>query len=119
MNQNYNYGYNNGYGNNYGGGYGAPAPAYNPQPSTNKLYVTSAEDAMQRFASPNSVMIYVLQDESAIFEVYTDAQGRKAVKVKKLVEYSPETDKGGYVTRAEFDELRGRFEALTKGEAQG
>lgn len=121
MNQNYGYGYNNGYGGNYGSGYGAPAPAptYNPQPATNKIYVTSAEDAMQRFANPNSVMVYVLQDESAIFEVYTDAQGRKTVKAKKLVDYTAEADRGGYVTRAEFEELKGRLEALGKGEVQG
>ena len=34
------------------------------QPTSNKLFVVSAEDALSRFAAPNSIMIYLLQDES-------------------------------------------------------
>ncbi len=78
------------YGNQYNpygnyGGYQAPAPSYAAaQPTTNKIYVTSLEDAMQRYASPNSTMIYVLQDENALFEIYTDPQGKKFRRSKSL-----------------------------------
>ena len=118
MNYN-NYGY--GYGNQYGGYQPSATPVYpaqqQVQPTTNKIYVTSLEDALQRYASPNSTMIYVLQDESMIFEVFTDMQGKKVPKVKKLVEFAPESDGGGFVSRAEFDELKQKFEAFTaKGE---
>jgi hypothetical protein len=118
MNYN-NYGY--GYNNQYGGYQPSVAPVYpaqqQVQPTTNKIYVTSLEDALQRYASPNSTMIYVLQDESTIFEVFTDMQGKKVPKVKKLVDFAPENDGGGFVSRAEFDELKQKFEAFTtKGE---
>ena len=52
-----------------------------------------------------------------IFEVFTDMQGKKVPKVKKLVEFAPESDGGGFVSRAEFEELKQKFEAFTtKGE---
>ena len=113
-----NYGYN--YGTQYGNYQPSAAPVYpaqQVQPTTNKIYVTSLEDALQRYASPNSTMIYVLQDESTIFEVFTDMQGKKVPKVKKLVDFAPEGDGGGFVSRAEFEELKQKFEAFTtKGE---
>ena len=117
MNYN-NYGY--GFGNQYGYQPSANpvyAPVQQAQPTTNKIYVTSLEDALQRYALPNSTMLYVLQDESMIFEVFTDMQGKKVPKVKKLVDFAPEGDGGGFVSRAEFDELKQKFEAFTtKGE---
>ena len=72
---------------------------------------------MARYASPNSTMVYVLQDESALFEIYTDHQGKKIPKVKKLVEFTPEPSAGGdFVSRSEFDELKGKLEAfINKG----
>lgn len=114
--------------NNYGYGYGnynafqTPiTPGYQPaqpaQPTTNKIYVTSLEDALQRYAAPNSTMIYVLQDESAIFEVFTDLQGKKTPKIKKLVEMSAESENAGFVSREEFNALKEKFEAfIAKGE---
>lgn len=114
--------------NNYFGyqnGYGYQGQSANnfvpPQPTTNKIYVTSLEDAMARYAGPNSTMIYVLQDESTVFEIYTDLQGKKVPKVRKLVEFTPEqsnTAQGGdYVRREEFDALTKKFEAFVKGES--
>lgn len=107
------FGYQNGYGyqgqsaNNF-------AP---PQPTTNKIYVTSLEDAMARYAGPNSTMIYVLQDESTVFEIYTDLQGKKVPKVRKLVDFVPEQSAGAgggdFVRRAEFEALAKKIEALT------
>lgn len=108
-----------GYQSPMGFGGQAPASGYaTVQPTTNKIYVTSLEDAMQRYASPNSTMVYVIQDESAMVEIYTDIQGKKIPKVKKLVDFAPEGEGGGFVSRAEFDELKRKFEAFsgTKGE---
>lgn len=105
MNQNY-------YSNNYGYNSYPVNPGYQVQPTTNKIYVTSLEDAIQRYASPNSTMIYVLQDESAIFEIYTDMQGKKLSKVRKLVEFAPEDKNGAFVSREEFNELKNKVDAM-------
>lgn len=106
---------------NYYGGYQQP---YQPQPyqqqqqqrlppTTNKVYVVSLEDALSRFSTPNTVMIYILQDDSAVFEIFTDEQGRKAYKAKKLVDIQEQPNGGGdLVTRQEFEELKKAIEAM-------
>jgi hypothetical protein len=87
------------------------------QPMTNKIYVASLDDAMIRYAGPNSTMVYILQDESTLFEIYTDPMGKKSARARKLVEFSaesaPSASGGEFVTRKEFDELAKKFEALT------
>ena len=106
--------------------YAPPAQPYGyqsfaAQPQTNKIYVTSLEDAMARYASPNSTMIYVLQDESILFEIYTDMQGKKVPRVRRLAEYVAEQGNtapaADYVKREEFDALVKKFEALVRGES--
>ena len=112
---------------NYFGNYGnyPQQPYQQPQPqrlppSTNKVFVVSLDDALSRFSSPNSVMLYVLQDETMVFEVYTDEQGKKSFKARQLVD-APTQDgtngaKGGdFVSRQEFDELKAMVEALKGG----
>lgn len=108
---------NNFYPNSYPGYTGyptGPASQYTlPQPSTNKIYVTSLDDAMQRYANPNSVMIYVLQDESAMFEIFTDAQGKKIPKTRKFIEETPASNSSDeFVPRTEFDALKAKIEAF-------
>ena len=77
------------------------------QPLTNKIYVTSGEEALSRFANFNSITVYFSQDESTIFEVYTDMQGKKSIKARKLVDLEPAKPKDeNYVTRIEFDEFK-------------
>lgn len=100
-------------------GYATPYTQQTPvtlQPQTNKIYVTSADDALNRFAQPNSITLYVQQDETAIFEVATDQQGRKSIKTFSLTPYTaPTTDKTSevdYVTRKEFDGLQAEIKAL-------
>lgn len=109
---------------NYGSNYASPTyytPQYGnyqqpqqTQPLTNKLYVTSVEDALSRFANPNTVTVYFLQDESTIFEVTTDAQGKKNYRARKLTDVSDEPKKKDapidYVTRTEFDDFRSKIE---------
>ena len=110
------------YGNNYAG-YGYPQSTSNSQQTTatqqqvsNRIYVTSAEDALGRFASPNSIMVYTLQDETLQFEVATDYWGKKTIRTRQLTDYAPPTtEKDGkldYVTRQEFLGLQAQIKAL-------
>lgn len=87
------------------------------QPVTNKIYVTSLEDAMARFSNPNSIMEYTLQDESMKFEITTNAVGKKEYKVFKMVESKPEekaksVDMSNYITIEQFNALQGKIKAL-------
>ena len=110
------------YGNNYAG-YGYPQSTSNSQQTTNtqqqvsnRIYVTSAEDALGRFATPNSIMVYTLQDETLQFEVATDYWGKKTIRTRQLTDYTPATTekdkKMDYVTRQEFLGLQGQLKAL-------
>lgn len=84
------------------------------QPSTNKWFVVSAEDAMSRYAQPNSVMIYLLQDESTLYEVYTDGQGKKGIRVRTLSDAQPEKPVE-YATKSELEELKKMIEGMKGG----
>lgn len=109
------------FGNNYGYGYTQAAPTQQQTNSTqqqvsNRIYVTSAEDALGRFATPNSIMVYTLQDETLQFEVATDYWGKKTIRTRQLTDYTPATTekdkKMDYVTRQEFLGLQGQLKAL-------
>jgi len=120
----YGIGYGNGYMPNYGS-YNAYAPtqpiqtAQPSQPMTNKIYVTSAEDALSRFASPNTINVFFLQDESMIFEVTTDIQGKKNIRSRKLVDVQPQKQTtADYVTRAEFDELKSKLDSALQSQSK-
>lgn len=62
-----------------------PQPQNTPisqQPTwLNKVYVTSLQDALSRFISPNSSIVYTLQDEKTEVEVFADAQGKKSYQL--------------------------------------
>ena len=116
------YPFNNNFGmftqQNYGM---SPTPNYSmgnnmpaPQPSTNKIYVVSADDALSRFASPNSIMIYMQQDETTLYEVYTDSQGKKEIRARTLTDCA-KTPPVEYATKNEFDELKKIVEELRGG----
>lgn len=86
-------------------------------PVTNKIYVTSFEDAMNRFAQPNSIYIYVLQDETKIFEIATDSQGRKLAKTYDLKPFFQPTSENAekannYATKEDFRALEEKIKAL-------
>lgn len=89
---------------------------YAPQPKTNKIFVTSLEDALNRFSEANSEILYLHQDENLIFEIKTDVQGKKTFKVFQLSPYQPVEEKNArtdeFVTRKEFEELLNKFEEL-------
>lgn len=104
-----------GNGQGWGGGFNAPQPS---QPRGNKIYVIDANDALSRMALPDTLMVYVQQDEAAIHEVYTDPAGRKLIRTRTLSEVAKTVDApaGDYVTRKEFEELREALSKLTGGE---
>lgn len=100
--------------------YGYYQPNYvsqQQQPMTNKIYVTSAEDALSRFAAPNTVTVYFLQDESTIFEVATDFQGKKNIRTRKLSDVEPQKQAeapsaDNFITRKEFDDFKSKLESI-------
>lgn len=123
------YNYNQPYGVNYGAypqqqNYAQPPiqqvpqaqPAQAVPQNVNKIYVTSLEDALGRFANANTITVYHLQDESAEIEVATDGFGKKSYKIRKLSDYQPtETPKGqpaNYVTVEQFNGLQGQITAF-------
>ena len=107
---------NLGNGQGWGGGFVQPQPQP-VQTRGNKIYVVDAKDALSRAAMPDSLMIYIQQDETAMHEVYTDAEGRKLIRTRSLspVE-APQSGGGEVVTRKEFDELRAAVEAMKGNE---
>lgn len=72
---NYGYGYPN-----YLGNYQQQPQVQQQQPimpKTNKVFVTSLDDAMARSVEPNSETLYLHQDRNLIFDIKTDMQGKK------------------------------------------
>lgn len=116
------------YGNNYNPynhqPYQIPNVAYNgnftpqmaqPQMETNKIYVTSLEDALNRFAKPNSVMVYRNQDEKTEYEIMTDVQGKKSYKTFTLADYSAiQTENSSQMNMVSVDDFN-RLESRVKG----
>ena len=49
-----------------------------PQSNTNKIYVTSLDDALSRPAPRGSEMVYFHQDANEFYVVKTDVDGRKS-----------------------------------------
>ena len=102
-----------------------PMPTYNmpqqqqqavPQLKTNKIFVTSLEDALSRYAEPNSIMVYRHQDEKMEFEVITDSQGKKNYKTLVLADYSPVNAQSGggsnIISAEEFEGFKSRLNAI-------
>lgn len=113
----YNY---NPYQSMYQGYYGNYQPTQSvqaSQPKTNKIWVTSLEDAMSKPVEPNSEYIYLHQDKPLLIEVITDNQGRKSTRVLELKAYVEETKPetimpNNFPTREEFEGLKAEIQAL-------
>lgn len=71
---------------------------------------------MSRFAAPNSIMIYLLQDESTLYEVYTDGQGKKSIRARTLTDAAQEAPVE-YATKAELEELKKAIDSIKGGTA--
>jgi hypothetical protein len=61
---------------------------------------------------PNTVILYTLQDESAVIEVTTDSQGKKTPRVRLLSDEPVQAAPPEYVSRQEFDALRAEVQKL-------
>lgn len=123
-----NYGYNNyGYVPNYAPGYVQPQYATNPYqnmqpvqtqavpntvipPTTNKRLCISQEDAMSRQVENNSSYVYFDQNKDIMYEVNTDAWGKKTCNVYSLAVYkNPEVAE---VPKESFEDLSKRISQL-------
>ena len=96
-----------------------PQMAQQPQPTqmrTNKIFVTSLEDALNRYAEPNTIIVYRHQDEKFEYEIMTDAQGKKSYKTLVLGDYSAQnsekTENLNTISRDEFDAVKQQIKAL-------
>ena len=109
---------NLGNGQGWGGGFVQPAPQP-VQQRGNKIYVVDAKDALSRAAMPDSLMVYIQQDETAMHEVYMDAERRKMIRTRSLIPVEAVQSGGGdMVTRKEFEELRAAVDAMRGGVAR-
>jgi hypothetical protein len=113
-----NYSYPTYQGNNY-----QPQQAQPIMPKTNKVFVTSLDDALSRAVEPNSESIYLHQDKNIIFDVKTDMQGRKTWKAYEFKEYieqekapadTKESQGKDFVSKEEFEAFKGEIQASFK-----
>ena len=108
--------FNMGYNAPYNGGYQQPQQQQVPQMRTNKIFVTSLEDALNRYAEPNTIMVYRHQDEKYEYEIVTDAQGKKSYKTLQLADYSTiqaqKTAQADNVPIERFEGIEARLKAL-------
>lgn len=86
-----------------------------PQIQSNKLLVTSLEEALTRNAPLNSRIVYTHQDDNLEFEIFTDMNGRKTYSVFKRIPEAEDVRKQGQgVSREEYIELREKIKNLEK-----
>ena len=83
------------------------------QSGTNKIYVTSVDDALNRAAPRGSEMVYFHQDLNEFYVVKTDFEGRKTWA--KFQYIAPNPDLSTPATKADFKELMARIEKLENG----
>lgn len=85
-------------------------------PKTNKILVTSVEEAMARQAEPNTDMLYVHQDLPMVIQVYTDWNGHKTPQLFDIIPHkeaeAANADLSKYVTAEEFDGVKGEINGL-------
>ena len=87
------------------------------QPTSYKIYVANADDALSRFASPNTIIPYWTQDDKYVYEVYTDFQGRKNIREFQLLPVEKPKQNTEFITREEFNGLMSKLDNLTKKKA--
>lgn len=96
----------NGYNNWQHNSYNTPAPPRN----TNVILVTGPDEAVMR--TPNDAdMLYVDQNRPILYRVISDMWGRKSLA--EIPFSVPSSDSKTEVTRAEFEELVAKVNALT------
>ena len=82
-----------------------------PQMNTNKIYVTSIDDARARQLPPNSDFIFLDNDKPLLYRKTVDATGKMEIKAFKISEYTeteaapasaPAVDMSQFVSVEEF-----------------
>ena len=95
-------------------------PMYNPPFRTNKVFVSSLQDAMSRPSEPNSEVVYIHQDLPMLIQITTDVQGRKTSMVFDLTTHKEEVKAdAAYVTADQVvDIVKRQIEALKNEEIE-
>lgn len=100
----------------YGGGMQQQSYYNTPkQQNSNKILVTSLEDALNRTSMPNSDIIYIDQDKPFIYHVVTDINGRKTYKTFELKELNPNQQSQQFATKDELKALEEKISTLFGG----
>ena len=81
----------------------------NQQVNTNKVLVTSADAALNMSVQNGSDFVYFDQDKDLVYDVVTDWNGRKELRVFELIEKS---SKSTNIKPEDFEQLIKRVEAL-------
>ena len=84
------------------------------QPVSNKIYVTSLEDALNRASQRGSEMVYFHQDANEFYVVKTDFDGRKTWFA--FTYNIPNQDENIPATKADLNAILERIEKLEKGD---
>lgn len=89
--------------------YGGTAQPAQTAPKTNMIFVTGLEEAFQRNSAPNTQTIYFDQDKPYLYNILTDAYGKKTYETYeikkselKTEQDKPEIDEKQFITRDEF-----------------
>lgn len=104
--------YNNGY-NGYGGYQPVYPRSYHPAisamqaPAQNLIKVTGYEGANAYQMPPNSVTALFDGNRDVFYIKSTDGAGFPTIKAFAFTALEPEQEKTSYVTREEFEELKG------------
>ena len=83
-----------------------------PQIRTNKIFVTSFEEAMGRYADPNSIMIYLHQNQPIFYEISTDQYGKKSGATYEYKAFTQAESKQNYATQEQLNTLQAQIEEL-------
>lgn len=80
--------YQNQNNNNVSQGNNQQSPQFTPQVNTNKIYVTSVEDARNRQLMPNSDYIFLDNDKPLLYRKTVDATGKMDLETFEIIPYS-------------------------------
>lgn len=90
------------------------APPFNSNqfaPITNKTFVNSLQDALNRWSDYNSEMVYFDWYKNVIYNVITDGQGRKTYKIFDVMEHKEPEQPVAVLPK---DPLEEKVDKLTK-----
>lgn len=90
-----------------------PQNASPTQVRTNKIFVTGLQDALSRSIDPNSDVVFFDQDKDIMYNIKSDAYGKKTHLVIDLsLHQEPDPVQVQEEYKKQIEELRTRVEAL-------